>query len=304
MQEILRAKYSRKAFITISVVGVILLLLLSYVIFPFLITNSTWKKNLVDLSNGINFSFISTIFIGLFIYFFTPKIMSESAIEIAEARQLGELFDEAFPTTKRWWYTGGCGRYFRTKTLPEMVKRTRTDSHHREIKVIILDPQDKDLCQAHANYRSSTASAKLEQEVWTINKVQNELYATIVTTLILKMQNHLLSVDLSLASRFSTFRLDLSDKYVIVTKEDRKAPAIKCSSKSYYYESYKAEILIIEKQSKPVKQIRNNTCKLGNLNKEDIKNILLEVELFDPPLIEEDLEKIAKICNEGENPYA
>lgn len=304
MQEVLRAKYTRKVFLVCTSLSIIVLILISYLVIPDNVTNPAWKKFLTDLCNGISFSLISTIFIGLFIYYFTPEIKSNPEIEIAEARQLSELFDEAFPTTKKWWYTGGCGRYFRTKTLPEMVKRARTDSHTREIKVIILDPQNNELCTAHAHYRSSTASAKLESEQWTTKKVQNELYATIVTTLIFQMKNNLLSVNLSLASRFSTFRLDLSDQYVIVTKEDRKAPAIKCSVTSYYYESYKAEILTIEKQSRPVKAIGSNTWELGKLQKDDIKNILLEIELFDPPLADEDLEKISIICNEGRNPYA
>lgn len=304
MQEVLRAKYTRKVFLACTSLSIIVLILISYLVIPENVTNLAWKKFLTDLCNGISFSLISTIFIGLFIYYFTPEIKSNPEIEIAEARQLSELFDEAFPTTKKWWYTGGCGRYFRTKTLPEMVKRARTDSHTREIKVIILDPQNIELCTAHAHYRSSTASAKLESEQWTPKKVQNELYATIITTLILQIKNNLLSVKLSLAPIFSTFRLDLSDRYVIVTKEDRKAPAIKCSSTSYYYESYKAEILTIEKQSKTVKPLVNNTHELGNLKKDDIKNILIEVDLFNPPLIDEDLEKIAKICNDRKNPYA
>ncbi|MGQ0816655.1 hypothetical protein ACT4ZR_13510 [Acinetobacter baumannii] len=302
MQEILKAKYSRRVFLYIIFGSVFFLLVLRYWVFP-TIPNENFQKFLLNFSDGIVYSLLSTLFIGLFIYYFTPKIMSNASIEVVEPRQLNELFDQAFTSTKNWWYMGGCGRYFRTKTLPEMVKRSRIDSLSREIKVIILDPMNDELCQAHANYRASTASASLESDPWTSNKVQNQLYATIVNTLILQMQNYLLTIQLRLASHYSTFRLDLSDNYVIVTKEDRSAPAIICNLKNYYYQSYKVEILTIEKQSKEVQKITSQNYKIGELKKEDIRNILSEVSLLKNSLTDHDLTQIADICNKGENPY-
>lgn len=306
MDEILNKNYSRKTFFII--VGLILLALvfIRYLVLPNF--NNDIKTGfalfLANTFDGLIVSMLVTVFIGSFLYFLKPKNINQTNIEIVEPRALPELFEKAFPATEIWWYKGGCGRYFRTKSLPAMAEWARKSSSSRAIKAVILDPSNLDLCESHAIFRKSTASASLEAKSWDIKKVRCELYATIVTTLVIQREEHMLNIDLSLSSQFSTFRIDLSDAYAIITKEDRKAPAILCRNQSYYYKSYKDEIVLCEKQCKRVSRLNSGDYSVRSLTGRQVREILEAVNIDFSGMLDEDFQNIANICTESKNPYA
>lgn len=262
-----------------------------------------WTILFANIIDGIIVSIIATIFIGVFLFLITPEVVRKSSISIVEPRALPELFEKAFFSSEIWWYKGGCGRYLRTKTLPMMAKWARKSSHSREIRVIIIDPANDELCEAHATYRRSTASGQSEKTKWDAESVRNELYATIITTLIYQINEPLLRISLSLTCHFSTFRIDLSKEYVIITKEDRKAPALRCDSNTFFYQSYKDEIVLSQNQSKYVGKLICATYVLKSITPEAVKKILGQIGMMNPKLSEDSYNKIAQLCKEQLNPY-
>lgn len=303
--DILEKSYPRKVFFVTVAILLGILVVVRYLVLPGIepSVKTGWVFFLANISDGIIVSMFVTIFIGAFLFFLTPEAVKKSRIEIIEPRNLPELFEKAFPDTELWWYKGGCGRYFRTKTLPEMASWARRTSLSREVRVVILDPLNTALCEAHAIFRKSTASAKLDGQAWDLNKVRYELYATIVTVLITQLNETRLRIHLSLASHYSAFRIDLSSTSAIITKEDRKAPAIICYPENYYYKSYKEEIILSESQSEQVFPLVHENYDLKSLDKNQVEKILRDSELTYQGMSEEDFDEISRICREQINPY-
>ncbi|WP_264969335.1 hypothetical protein, partial [Klebsiella variicola] len=255
MQEILRKKHSRNSFITLFIIVLILILLLRYVALPHIypLQSTDLGGFFATIFNGLLSSLTVTFLIGLFMFWIQPESESNAKIEIAYPKELPELFNVAFLRTEIWYYKGGCGRYFRTATLPNMAKQARSKSQSKEILVVILDPANIDLCEKHANYRSGTASQEIESRPWTTEEVRAELFATIITTLITQAKEPSLRIKLSLCPHYSSFRIDLSDDYAIITKEDRSSPAIICHKGTHFYKSYKDEVILSLNQSRSVR---------------------------------------------------
>lgn len=304
LEAILTNRRSRHIFAVTTIALTLLLIGARYAILPRF--DSSIKTGpavfLSTLSDGILISLIVTVAIALFAHVMTPDIVRKARIEVIDARDLPNRFKAAFLTTESWWYKGGCGRYLRTKTLPEMAKGARSESLSREVRIVILDPELSKLCRTHAEFRRSTASAERDVS-WSEQRVRNELYATIVVVQITRVNEPRLRITLNLATHYSAFRIDLSDTGAIITKEDRNAPAIVCEPGTYYYKSYKEEIILAETQCREIKKAEIGIHTVERLTAQDVRSILKQSDLSAPDLSCADLQHIADICKNGKNPY-
>ncbi|HEL4244406.1 hypothetical protein I5U23_09850 [Stenotrophomonas maltophilia] len=304
MDSIFTKAYARKAFF--GLVGLLsaIALIVRYGVLPF--ASDSVKVNPAVLAANFLDSFVISLIvstlIGAFIFFITPTIIRKSQIETVEPRELRDHFERSFQSADFWWYKGGCGRYFRTRTLPKMAEWARAKSLSREVRVVVLDPLNDSLCDAHARFRQSTASGKLSPP-WTPQKVKDEIYATIVAVLVTQSNEPMLRINLSLAAHYSAFRIDLSNNIAIVTKEDRQAPAIICQPDNYYYKSYKDEITLTESQSRRVTQVNLENLELKSLSPEQVKSALSQAHLAGESMTTDDFQRIATICKEAKNPY-
>ncbi|UBN55509.1 hypothetical protein [Pantoea agglomerans] len=305
MNEILSKRHTRNFFYSAVVIGAVLILLIRFFLLPikFPETTSTFGSFLALLLNGVVTSLIVTTIVGSFLYWVLPESLNNSKIEIEAQSALKDMFQSAFSSSEIWYYKGGCGRYFRTKTLPELARAAREKSQSREILVVILDPTNDDVCKKHAIYRSGMASQQLEKNKWDLSMVQAELFATIVSTVVTQVQEPLLRISISLCPHYSSFRIDLSDKYAVITKEDRNAPAIICHKGSYFYNSYKDEVILSLNQSSPLTKIKEANFRISDINALEVKSVLSELNIHHASLDSNMLEKIAKICRENDNPY-
>lgn len=305
MNEILRKKYSRNLLIGSAALFILVVLLIRYLALPYFFPSivGDWGTFFSNILNGLVTSTIITITVGVFVYWLQPEIAKNAKIEIENQHALGEMFSTAFSKTDLWYYKGGCGRYFRTKTLPEIAKYARKKTQSKEVLVVILDPTDIDLCKKHAIYRSGTASQEIETEKWTLEKVRLELFSTIVTTLVIQVNEPLLRITISLCSHYSSFRIDLSDEYAVITKEDRNAPAIICHKDTYFYKAYKDEVVLSLNQSKKLNKIDYLDLNLGDITAENVKDILKEIGVYDSALNDSFYGSVASVCKLKKNPY-
>jgi len=306
MNEILRKKHTRDVFYTSMLLLVLFVIVIRYRVLPYYYPNtaSDFGGFYAFLLNGIVTSLLVTIIIGSFMYWIQPKTMNNAKIEIEDQNALKEMFESAFSSSEIWYYKGGCGRYFRTTTLPNLAQSAREKSQSREILVVILDPMIDELCEKHAVYRSGMASQQIEKNKWDLAKVQAELFATIVSTIVTQAQEPLLRLSISLCPHYSSFRIDLSDSYAVITKEDRNAPAIICHKGTYFYKSYKDEVILSLNQSNMLKKIKEAKFKISEIQSSDVGNVLEEIGIKHSCLDENMLNRIAKICREKDNPYA
>jgi len=303
MHEILNKKHYRRAFYVIFAVLVILILILRYSVLPLFDQNlqAAIVPTIASFADKILTSLVVTVAVGSFIFWLTPDIMSRSQMEVIEPRSISDLLEQAMKRTDVWWLKGGCGRYFRSMTLPEIAKAARGSSSTREINVLILDPRNEKLCAAYATYRGSLRSAKGEKS-WTVSRVRNELYATLICIQIATYEEPLLRINLGLINVFSSFRFDLSSEYVIVTKEDKYAPAMRCDKETFFYKSYLDEMVIAHKQSSKLPNVEKVPSR-NELDQNLTKELLVQMGLG-TTIEDSDITEVLSLVKKLENPYA
>ncbi len=282
-----------------------LLIVVRYLVLP-LFDNSlriSFTQVIGSLIDGFVVSLIITVILSSFVLWLTPDVMSISHMDVIEPREIRELFKDAMLKTEHWFYKGGCGRYFRAKTLPEIAKNARIKSSFKEIIVLILDPTNDNLCAKYATYKRSLKSAR-QDSPWTKERVRNEIYATILDTVITKHREPLLRIDLGLTNYFSSFRFDLSSNYVIVTKEDKLAPAMRCDRGTCFYQSYRDEIILAYNQARKINQLSSvPPLSVSQLNSQQVKKLFLEIGLDNQSMNEQDFDEVLNLVKDSKNPY-
>ena len=242
------------------------------------------------LLDGLVISLIVTVLIGSFVFWLTPEILKKSVMDVIEPKEIGPLLKKAATDTRTWTYKGACGR-------------AKHEGLGRDIRITILNPGNDLLCSEYATYRRSLKSAK-NGHPWTEKKVKEEVVATIISALRFRHEEPLLRIELYLIDHFSAFRFDISDQYVIVTKEDKEASGLRADSGTYFYDSYKDDVRLSERQSINVSY--QDEVPIGNnLTDETLRALILEASLIGPDKISSlDLSAIRELINSPGDPYS
>jgi len=255
------------------------------------------------LLDGLVISLLVTVLIGSFVFWLTPEILKKSVMDVIEPKEIGPLLKKSVADTKTWTYKGACGRYTRATTLPSLASAAKHEGLGRDIRITILNPNNDLLCAEYATYRRSLKSAS-NSHPWTEAKVKEEIIATIVSALRFRHEEPLLRIELYLIDHFSAFRFDISDQHVIVTKEDKEASGLRADAGTYFYDSYKDDVRLSERQSINVSY--QDEVPLGNeLTNETLCALILKASLIDPDKLRNlDLSVIRKSINSHEDPYS
>lgn len=304
MDQILSKLHRRRDFYLIIILLLAILISTRYGAMPALglAQNPALGQIVADFLDKLTISLIVTVFVGSFVFMITPDVMLKAKVEEVEPREIGEFLKRALQKSNFWWYNGSCGRYFRAVTLPEMARQARKGSLTREVYGLIMDPSDEALCHHYANYRRGVRSAD-ETNPWTVKRVRQELIATIMRTAIIKHEEPLLRIRLSLVNHFSSVRFDMSSEYILLTKEDKSAPAIRLDAGTYFYQWYRDEMILTETQSKHAPDCPKSTT-TSEVTAADVKECLKHVHLAEHYFTDKELEQIVKAVKESRNPYA
>lgn len=115
------------------------------------------------------------------------------------------------------------GRHFRAEILPVLVKQARKLRQPINVEVVLLDFRDGALCDKYANYRKTSS---FDSKSWDTQYVQKEVLATILNVIEASRANRdLMTINLYLSRRLSTFRIEGSPDEMLVTREDPKDTA-------------------------------------------------------------------------------
>jgi hypothetical protein len=304
LEDILGTRHYRRSFYMLFVLLVILLILIRYVALPQIDASLKlgWSAFAADLSDRILASLIVTVAIGTFIFWLRPDILTFAKIEVVEPRSIGPLLRDAMTKTDLWWFKGASGRYLRAQTLPSIAVHARESGVSKEIIALLIDPANDRLCEQYATYRRSLRSASQDKQ-WTSLRVKKEVYATILAVIRHQHDEPLLRISLALTNHFSSFRIDLSSPYAIITREDALAPAVKCDKGTYYYDSYADDILLSQQQARRLAQpttIPSFTAQSADLVRTMLKDLGLPAE----DLNDTDLINIIAASGDRKNPYA
>lgn len=304
MKELLEKKSYRTPFILIIILITMLVLFLKIYVLPDFDPSIKFNKLLLigTFLDSLVISLITTVMIGMFIFWLEPEVMRLSKIDVIEPKEINPLLKSALTTTRFWIYKGSCGRYTRATTLPRLAESARIKGIGRDISLYILNPNNTLLCEEYSTYRRSLKSCKNQTE-WSPEAVQEELISTAVVALKYIYTEPLLNINLYFVESFSTFRFDISEQYVVITKEDNEASALKADAGTYFYDSYKDDIRIIQRQSlqmtyeknKKVPDIIDKSTLLDLIKCSNICNINKLKSL--------DINKIIELINKPKDPY-
>ena len=254
------------------------------------------------LLDNLLFSLFITVLIGGFLFWITPAVVKKSVIDVVEPKEISNLLKNATLHSKTWYFKGACGRYTRSTTIPKMAEGARNDGFGRDITIFLLNPKNNEICSAYANYRSSLKSGKKGPE-WTMGRVKEEIIATAVTALKFQYEEPLLRIKVFFVDNFSAFRLDVSDSYVVVTKEEKEAAALKADSGTYFYESYKDDLRLTERQAQEMKCCGKLVFQ-KTINEKKLDEAIACANIIDSHMYTDiNLNSIVQLINSPENPY-
>lgn len=250
MDQIFSKQHYRRTFFGVVVLILLVALLTRFFVLPYFepaqaLTTTALLGSLLD---NLVVSLFLAVFLGGFVFWLTPAIVKRSAIEVIAPKEINPLLKSAASATRSWIYKGACGRYTRATTIPKLADAARNEGIGRDISIYILNPKKDDLCKSYATYRRSLKSSTSGCP-WTSQVVKEEIIATAVTALKFQFSEPLLRIRVFFVDHFSAFRLDISDQYVVVTKEDKEASALRADSGTYFYDSYKDDVRLTERQS-------------------------------------------------------
>jgi len=168
--------------------------------------------------------------------------------------------------------------------------------------MLLLDPTNKDLCGEYIKYRGGVRSANKNGQ-WTIKRIQKDIYASIISAYAYAAEHPLLEIKIGLKKTFSLLRIDLGSDLVVLTKEDKQDPGLFAEAKSFHYTVYREELKFSLKQSKILPVHRVPGIPFSNLNKNNVKQFLTDLGIYESSINDQDLEEIIKLAKERENPY-
>ncbi|WP_180089187.1 MULTISPECIES: hypothetical protein [unclassified Acinetobacter] len=303
MDNILQKGHYRKTFYIL--IGVILLfsIIVRLFVIPYLAGSSvSWSTFFTSFFDNFIVTLIITVFIGSFIFWLTPKNAFRAKMEVIEAKEINPTLKSVLASTKCWIYKGTCGRYTRATTIPKLAEAARNSSFGRDITICLLNPSNEKLCNEYAIYRKSLKSANALNP-WTKKTVQEEIIATVVVVLKYTYLQPLLRINVYFVDHFSAFRLDISDSYVIVTKEDKEASALKADAGTYFYDSYKDDVRLTERQSKSLGHFPDLVFN-ENVDESKLRETLSHTGFFDFSMLSpESIQSILLKINDPKDPY-
>lgn len=304
MEEILSKKHYRRTFYIVVLLILALAIVIRFLVLPQHDSklSSSGAALFASLLDNLVISLFLTVFIGSFIFWLRPEIVKKSTIEVIDPKQINPLLKKATTDTRFWIYKGACGRFTRATTLPKMAEAAKNEGIGRDIRIYLLSPKNEQLCTEYATYRRSLKSAS-NSAPWTCEKVQEEVIATAISAMKYQYSEPLLRISIFFVDHFSAFRLDICDQYVVVTKEDKEASALKADSGTYFYNSYKDDVRLTERQSTEIKCCGKLQIQ-GELSDEMVQDIIKCADLIDETLLGKiSISNIRDLVNTPADPY-
>jgi hypothetical protein len=278
--ELLRDRYRRFEFFGALALAAIACLCVRLYVFPYAVPSL--KLELVVLAGQFLDELAATLLVALLAagwYFWRMSHVNESRVESVPASDINSLLRANASKSKGWLYKGGCGRYTRATTISILASEAAKTKHSRSIVVFVLDPQEQSACETYAAYRRAAES----DPSWTVARVQQEVIATAIVALQHAAHKSQLMVKVYVINHFSAFRLDISDDCAVLTKEDKRLPAIRVDRGTPFYESFRDELEnVLVRQSREI--VLNEAAAatlrgVADLTVADLRSLAAELQL-------------------------
>jgi hypothetical protein len=237
----------------------------------------------------------------------TRRALTESSfVRVLHGAEVGLALEEARRNTDRWTFKGGTGTFLRAVTIPECVEIARRKKHTLHMQIGIIDPSDEKLCAAYAQFRRSLSDQPdATGEVWTVDRVRKEAYATVLAACWYQQHFTFVTIEVGLSSVLTTFRWDMTPHRLIITQEDPQFPAMMLEPGKYYYEIYSRELMASLRQCRQVPMNRLDHIGLSDEpTVDETRKLFAELELPLPrAFADRNVAEIVSKAIQAKNPY-
>jgi hypothetical protein len=276
--------------------GLVVLLCLFLLLIRYWIGDFDISRVAASVIEALLGTFVAALGISAFLRYYAPRDL-HSELAIVEPRDLNQQFGRLLGSTNSWRYKGNFGRWFRTKALSTLSARARNEHREIEVACIVIDPENVPLCTLHAQARNAVKTADGKED-WTSDDVRREVYATIVCCFAYRST---LSIRLGLLNYFEPQRFDIASSAAIVTREDRKAPALRLNDGGYFFAAASRDYANAFEQCRVITVDRNELV-LGKLDHQVVLDTLRAVGLGND-FVEREIASICRKAETGTNPY-
>lgn len=172
-----------------------------------------------------------------------------SLVQVLNDTDVRKALTAAWSDTDRWHFKGGTGAYLRKATLPECLESSSRRKSRLLARLELVDPTDEAACR---RYAASHNTLWTDATRWTEDRVKHNTFATILAVCWFKQRYGLFDVDLRLSPVTTTFRWDMSSRWIMITEADPTAPALMVEKGSFYYDRWSTELMVSLEQARSV----------------------------------------------------
>jgi hypothetical protein len=267
-EEELIFKINRKTFASLLFIAILFFGTLSFLL--------QWE-NKRDLLTTISVHILATLIVAFFI---ATILLYKKSMENKEQIKIlgpGNIIDHEFDISKLntdfWYFSGGTGTETRKVTLPSIGMKSKNENNVRQVKILLLNPANQELCKNYCLYRLRHTMT----EDWTERKVQLKIYATLLSCIYWE-KNSPLDIEVFFKNTFSTMQYDISEDRLIISKSDPREPAFLITKPNIFYNCVFKEFLFMTAQAHRV-DIMLTDYSFKELNSDDCgfsKEVLTE----------------------------
>ncbi|HEU5063625.1 MAG TPA: hypothetical protein VFT79_10820 [Solirubrobacterales bacterium] len=298
--------YARRIFWTVVGGACVLLILIRLWVLPSVVGSNPRESSgipgVIDQSLGDILSTViaATILSGVVVWLTRPS-KKPTDLAVVHPKDIRTTLERNLKDTQSWTYSGSVGRWNRARVLPELAAATRRTNLSHSIVLTILDPWDKEACEAYATYRRGVRTGQGGD--WSPGRVRCDLLATIVKAAVLCAENPLLDIRIALRRSSSILRVDASDKQLIITREDPSDPGIVCDRGTYFYDAFRQNMEFERKQAKAIIVFPPRRGDWEELTVDKTKELLNAHDLKGDQLSQSELESITAMAQSDDHPY-
>ncbi|MEV7965258.1 hypothetical protein AB0O34_04665 [Sphaerisporangium sp. NPDC088356] len=236
-----------------------------------------------------------------------PALLQEnSAVRLTKGEEFKRFLADARMDTDRWIFKGSTGAYVRAVTLPECVENARLGRKALIVRLEILDPADTRLCHRFVRLHQSLATrADSPERSWTMDGTRRELYATIIAACWHQQRYELLDIEIGFSSVVSTFRYELSSRYLFISQRGPDFPATVLTGDTLALDCWGTELHASLQQARTlyVKQAKDVLLS-DSATAEEVRALFSRLDMSLPQeYTDGDVEEIVNMALGASDPY-
>ncbi len=235
------------------------------------------------------------LFYGFYQYFLGGK-KSVHGVVAVRAKDISAIAQKLPIGTSHYLFWGRSGSFFRAFSIKKLDAESRLKNRAVEVTVILPNPTIQALRRKYAEILASLDEAS-DEEALTAN-----VLATYIICATIESNSSQLSISVYLSDSLPGYRIDMSDKGLLLTQDAKSKPALFFEADSDYFDMFRSIGLHERSVAKKVVfdsgAFRTSKDPADHVTRENFKTILGETTIDDSLV-----ERVKKIIEVREHRY-